>query len=462
MRRLGLSGNVQAGDVITWTNSAPGQFDAAIGNPPFVRFQFVPPETKGSIDRLQDRIGLSFAGVSNLWLPVLMSTLTTLRIGGAFAFIVPAECFTGISAGLLRQWLVGNSTELRFDLFPPGSFPGVLQEIVILSGRKKKTAKTASRCRIVEHHVDGSADVNVHVIPHNSGPWTRYLLSKNELGAFEEAEQLTAVSLLSDVAKFEVSAVTGANNYFSVCSETVKRFDLEPWAVPLLPRTRHATGLRYTDSDHDTVEATGAKTHLLDFSAERPDPNKYAKARRYLSLGVEEGLPSRYKCRIRSPWYRIPFIRRGDLMLSKRCHRFPRVVLNELGVVTTDTIYRGTMTHVFRGRESDLVAAFHNSLTLLSAEIEGRSFGGGVLELVPSEIARLRVPMPPDFGQELDRLDALARSTIENGRTHELIHETDLLLAKAGIGFTPSLIDQLHAANQKLLHRRLARNGSSS
>jgi len=70
--------------------------------------------------------------------------------------------------------------------------------------------------------------------------------------------------------------------------------------------------------------------------------------------------------------------------------------------------------------------------------------------------------MPPDFGQELDRLDALARSTIENGRTHELIHETDLLLAKAGIGFTPSLIDQLHAANQKLLHRRLARNGSSS
>jgi len=32
-------------------------------------------------------------------------------------------------------------------------------------------------------------------------------------------------------------------------------------------------------------------------------------------------------------------------------------------------------------------------LTALSAELEGRHYGGGVLELVPSEIERLLVPL---------------------------------------------------------------------
>ena len=44
---------------------------------------------------------------------------------------------------------------------------------------------------------------------------------------------------------------------------------------------------------------------------------------------------------------------------------------------TSDTIYRGrTLTDVLT--PGAFAANFHNSLTLLSAELEGRSFGGGV------------------------------------------------------------------------------------
>ncbi len=97
-------------------------------------------------------------------------------------------------------------------------------------------------------------------------------------------------------------------------------------------------------------------------------------------------------------------------MLSKRAHSYHRMVLNEADAVTTDTIYRGWMTsHDVTAR--DLVAGFHNSLTLLTAELEGRSFGGGVLELVPSEIERLSIAAIPELGEELDRFDAVARST---------------------------------------------------
>jgi hypothetical protein len=261
------------------------------------------------------------------------------------------------------------------------------------------------------------------------------------------------------VAKFEVAAVTGANDYFSVDSKTLVEFGMEEWSVPLLPRIRHAPGMRYTCSDHRLADESGAKTHLLDFSEARSDPIGNRNASRYLQIGVEQDLPLRYKCRIRSLWYRIPFIRSGPLMLSKRSHFYPRVILNDAGVVTTDTIYRGSMVGFFSGRESDFAAAFHNSVTLLSAEIEGRSFGGGVLELVPSEISRLRIPIIPGFGAELDRLDSVARSSCAGMEDH-LIEETDLLLVKADIGLTSSLVEQLAAARRSLLRRRLERNST--
>lgn len=57
-------------------------------------------------------------------------------------------------------------------------------------------------------------------------------------------------------------------------------------------------------------------------------------------------------------------------------------------------------------------ASFHNSFTLLWAEIEGRSFGGGVLELVPSEVGRLKVFAPlamADFDDNLRRRRGVSR-----------------------------------------------------
>ena len=357
---------------------------------------------------------------------------------------------------MLREWLVRNTESFRFDLFPPNSFPGVLQEVVILSSTRGQRANGPACCEIREHRFSGSS-VSTHMIPASKEPWTKYLLTTTGLDALAEASCLPNVHRLGHVAKFEVAAVTGANDFFSVDDETLESFDLSPWSTPLLPRLRHAEGLRYTHEDHQAASESGAKTHLLDFSVDRPNPLESSRAAAYLRSGERSDLPDRYKCRIRSPWYRVPFIREGRLMMSKRSHHFPKVILNDAGVVTTDTIYRGSMVGFFQGHDPDLAASFHNSLTLLTAEVEGRSFGGGVLELVPSEVGRLRVPLPVDFGLDLDRLDALARSASDD-QGEALIRETDLLLTKAGIGFTTSLTERLHQARISLMQRRLDRN----
>src|SRR5690606_34849786 len=58
---------------------------------------------------------------------------------------------------------------------------------------------------------------------------------------------------------------------------------------------------------------------------------------------------------------------------------------------------------------------FINSLTALSAELEGRHYGGGVLELVPSEIEKLLLPLPSKAKISLKDLDKKVRTESAHG-----------------------------------------------
>jgi adenine-specific DNA-methyltransferase len=437
------------------------RYDVAVGNPPFVRFQFVMPDDVAASAVLARHLGLSFAGVSNLWLPIFLAALSALKDGGVFAFVVPAEFFTGISARTARRWLTEHARALRVDLFPVGSFPGVIQEVVVVSGFIGRPARAGSVARLLleEHRMAGATRQWSHDLSRSATSWTGYLLQPAQLALLADVRSLADVVPLGSFAKFEVATVTGANGFFTVDEETLDAHELRQWALPLLPRVRHAPGLRFTDADYESLRTAGARAYLLDFSPERPHPAGEGP-QSYLRDGETLGLPARYKCRIRNPWYRVPVMPAGPMMLSKRSHRYPRVILNEVRAHTTDTIYRGRMAPGCSVGAADLVASFHNSLTLLTAEIEGRSFGGGVLELVPSEVSRLLVAVPGGFGAELGRLDGVARS-IYPGSEESLVDETDRLLVKHVNGLDTPVMEQLSEARLFLQNRRMERSAPS-
>jgi hypothetical protein len=65
------------------------------------------------------------------------------------------------------------------------------------------------------------------------------------------------------------------------------------------------------------------------------------------------------------------------------------MVLNKAGATSTDTIHRITC----KGEKPErVISNTYTWLTAASAEIEGRSYGGGVLELEPTEAERLLMP----------------------------------------------------------------------
>jgi hypothetical protein len=102
------------------------------------------------------------------------------------------------------------------------------------------------------------------------------------------------------------------------------------------------------------------------------------------------------------------------------------------------------------------VYSFINSLTALSAEIEGRHYGGGVLELVPSEIRKLIVPVAPTRNGELAELDRNFRESL-GAETLLTIQDAQILTP---LGFSSSECETIRQAWNRLRNRR-QRNESS-
>lgn len=456
LRDSGLPGRVVNENVLKWAEAAPADFDIVLANPPFVRFQFISDVDKQRAKSIAARLGTAGNSVSNLWIPVFLLSLEKLRTGGVFSVILPTEFLTGVSASAVRNWLLTNTTDLTIDLFKPGSFPAVLQEVLVLTGRRIDRRSVPSATVQFHDHNGGTRSWS-HDIPVGVGTWTSFLLVPDEHSALGAVQAIAEVKSVGGVAKFSVSTVTGANNYFCVTGNDVDKYDLGEWAIPMLPRSRHAPGLIFGAADEKSLDEEGLPAWMISFAADKASPENNPRALSYLGQGRAQGIDQRFKCRVRSPWYRVPVVPAGDLLLSKRSNRYPRVIANHVGVVTTDTIYRGQMLAGAPITADDFTASFHNSLTLLSAEIEGRSFGGGVLELVPSEVGSLRLPLIAGAGAELPRLDDVARRATD---PEELVVATDEAVARLLPALDSQILSALASARRTLMTRRLERTHS--
>jgi adenine-specific DNA methylase len=453
-----LRTDIKAADFLEWSLgelSTGGRriFDAAVGNPPFVRYQYLPPSFQDFSRRIFDLLGLHFTKHTNAWVPFVLASMELLKPGGRLAMVVPAEIIHVMHAQSLRSYLGAHCS--RIVIVDPEEiwFSDTLQGAILLMAQKKSSPAEHGE-GVGIHPVRGRqftqadpASVFATPTPINgrtvAGKWTRALLTVSTRDLFDELESCPDVKCFSEVADVDVGIVTGANKFFLVNDDTVERFGLQKWAHPMFGRSEHCPGIIYDDKQHRMNISSGHPTNFIWFESDRVMRDKSARA--YVNLGEQQKLHTRFKCRVRSPWYTVPSVYSTEIGMLKRCHHSPRLILNKVGAYTTDTAYR------IRSRLSanTLVACFLNPLTALSAELEGRHYGGGVLELVPSEIERLLMPVPKNTTYDLRKIDAAVRTLT-----------TDELLERHGgnvlgeLGMPPSKQAELLTAWSHLRHRR--------
>ncbi|RFP77247.1 SAM-dependent methyltransferase [Hydrogenophaga borbori] len=415
------SAQVVRADFLQWAHErldAGASFDAVTGNPPYIRYQYLDEEDQRLSEQLFARFSLAFTKHTNAWVPFVIACVALLSPGGRLAMVIPSELMHVLHAGSLRKFLLEQSR--RVLMVDPNEllFEAALQGTVLLMVEKKATSS------------DQSEGVAIHAAPDNSflngdpeqlfrtakyvsggvlnGKWMKVLLEPAELAVFEKAEALPSVKRFCDVATVDVGIVTGANKFFLVDDNTVAQYGLEKFVRPMFGRSEHCPGVVYDQRVHEANRQRGLPTNFFSIAKDANVARLPKRVREYIQLGESQKLHTRYKCRVRSPWFSVPSVYATPIGLLKRSHNYPRLILNPLGAYTTDTAYR--ITPLPDGPAAGkLVYCFINSLTALTAELEGRHYGGGVLELVPSEIEKLLVPLPA-VRPNLAKLDEAVRA----------------------------------------------------
>jgi adenine-specific DNA-methyltransferase len=177
---------------------------------------------------------------------------------------------------------------------------------------------------------------------------------------------------------------------------------------------------------------------------------------KYLALGRKLRIHNRSWCVRRKPWFVVPTGRIPDAFLLYMSDFGPRLVVNRARAYCTNAIHALTW-HDSRARSRSGVTALASltSLAQLSAELEGRSYGGGVLKLEPSEASKLLLPLAtcPGLRASVRKADQELRV----GRREEAAEVADLALLRAFLSKADLL--RLREATAALRDRRRGRKG---
>lgn len=159
---------------------------------------------------------------------------------------------------------------------------------------------------------------------------------------------------------------------------------------PLIGRSSHAHSVFFKYDDWKKNVDQGKAAYLIDF----PDVpiEKYSQGqKKYIELGEKNGDNTGYKCKIREKWYRIPSVWVPDAFFLRRNNLYPKFVLNCCNAVSTDTMHRIKFNNDIEPER--IVLSYYNSISFAFTEICGRSYGGGVLEILPGEVGNVLVPI---------------------------------------------------------------------
>ena len=195
------------------------QFDTIIGNPPYVRFQDIPPATQALIAR--GRYGACLDKRANLYLFFIDKCLRHLKPGGELIFITPRDFLKATSAVKLNRLLfeAGSITD-AIELGDARVFPDAVPNCLIWRFEKGCSARSLRYCEIGVGDDLGAALA--------APAWeARHFIECAGHLMFARGDYPLR---LSDVAFVKVGAVSGADELYTdllqgnrefVCSSTV-------------------------------------------------------------------------------------------------------------------------------------------------------------------------------------------------------------------------------------------------
>jgi adenine-specific DNA methylase len=453
-------GMVQADDFFSWVNSNLNEsFDAVVGNPPFIRYQNFPEPSRSAAMSLLKSLGFRPNKLTNTWVPFAAGSTVCMARGGRLAMVLPAELLQVSYASQLRSFLVDRFERIDILTCNDLLFEHAEQEIVLFLAEGYRERPESKICRInlsevpeIEELFKKMAnleDEEEKFVNHENEKWLKYFLTSTEIAFMRELRYSEDVVSFSHHATIDVGVVTGRNEFFVLSKNELESYSLGDYVIPLVGRSAQLKGAMIKTKEWKELAEEGQRVYLLNIdqssNGSLPDDVK-----RYIALGEGENFHTGYKCSIRTPWYKVPSVWVPDCFLFRQIYDFPRAILNMAGAVSTDTIHRMTC----KSSRKKFIPNLYTHLTAASAEIEGRSYGGGVLELEPTEAEKLLTPKQLTEGLPIEEIDQLIRA----GKIQEMLEENDKRILVDGLGLSKKDCTMLKDIWAKMRDRRKSRS----
>lgn len=448
-------------DFFSWCESEDNRtYDCIVGNPPFIRYQSFPDQFRERAMTIMRQYGLKPNKLTNIWVPFVVASAMRINNNGRLALVLPAELLQVTYAAQLRSFLAKRFETIDIVACNHLFFSNAQQEVVLLlADRARAISQDNAECIVTLTETDNLSAIVSHspvnllrnaepkVVTHSTEKWLKLFLSAREIEFMRELRNSAFIAPLSEHAEVDVGVVTGKNEFFVLRAEECERLGLNNNLVRLVSRTSHLRGATLSEDEWEVLTNDQERVNLLCIEKS----TKLSKpVMDYIKSGEAQEFHKGYKCSIRNPWFAVPSVWAPDAFLFRQIYDFPRAVINQVGATSTDTVHRLTANH---GNATQVVEALYTSLTGASAEIEGRSYGGGVLELEPTEAERLMMPRNLGGGLPLIEIDRLVRL----GRLQDVLDENDHLILHNQIGLSVNECQLSRSIWRKMMGRRLGR-----
>ncbi|MGW0158770.1 HsdM family class I SAM-dependent methyltransferase [Mycobacterium sp. NPDC003323] len=431
-------------------------YTAVLGNPPYIRYQEFRGKQRAQSRRAALQAGVTLSALASSWAAFTVHAALFLAPGGRMALVLPAELLSVNYAAAVRQFLFDRFANVELVMFDEQVFPGAEADVVLLLADGFGAGPSG---HAVIHRARNADALNSELVQRHWSPadpsdkWVSGLIGHRPVEALQTLQAGGHFDVLERWGQTTLGMVTGNNGFFALSPGRAAELGLGETELLTLspPGSAHLRGLTLTAGQLGTLGAEGRSVHLF-----RPPDRLSAAARRYVEAGQAAGVHLAYKCRVRTPWYRVPLLAPADLLLTCMNADTPRLVTNRARAHHLNSVHgvylRDDVAAV--GRDLLPLAAL-NSVTVLHAEMVGRAYGGGVLKIEPREADRWLVPAPELVTARAAGLRAVRRGVaglLARGRLPEAV-----ALVDDALGLDTDL-ESVRAAHHSLASRRAVRS----
>ena len=385
--------------------------NAVIGNPPYVRLKNLTSENRRSAVSAVEKLNIKMLSSSSLWMPFVVHATQFLLTGGKIGFVLPYELTYVKYAYPLWDYLKDNFGSITVSRVHEDIFPEVDVETILFMAEDfgSKTDYVnyllySDKEQLFSNCPIKSEKIAIRDIVSGKKPFVWALLTNEQKELLKSYQQSKTISPLSRYCKFKIGYVCADKNFFHPNSSTVQKYKIpERNLLPCISNAKDingGTGIGAVVSDGQCMAKLYVPLTLEDGD------------KRYIKHGEALEVHKRYKCKIRTPWYITPTVERADLIMTV-FGDVPKLLANEGNYVVSNSLLSGILIGDTTSKE--IVCRWYNSLTLLSAELNVHSLGGGVLVFIPGETDKIEILN--DFPLEMidSTIDKLNKCILEDG-----------------------------------------------